>query len=279
MKKVMFVVVMLLVATSCFAQLQGPPSNVAGYVKVTALANSFTPFGLPFKFWVVPGGGIPTYGSESTDPEHIVGDQSNCGNGVTADLIWRQDNGNTAFRTCAGLWSGTLHDADGMIPGRAYWYRNRTVANRNLVLAGEVDNSGNYGTVSVTNNAYTPVSWRNSRSDTVAVLNLLTSGFTGGSLSANSDQVIRQGGGGSFAWYRTTGTPMWQGSLGRIEPGLAYWVFNRNHVNGTWVYNFNPGGALLTNDELPTQRDNSAPVSKISTGPVKSVKSAGSTRQ
>jgi hypothetical protein len=277
MKKVMFVVVMLLVASTCFAQLQSPPSNVTGYVKITALASSFTPFGLPFQFWDVPAGGVPTYGVESTRPSDIVGDQTNPGNSVTADLIWRQDNGNTAFRTPANVWTGTLEDNQGMSPGRAFWYRNRTAANRNLVLAGQVNNAGSYGVVPMPNTAYTPYSWRDSRSVDRSQLNLLTSGFTGGTLSSQSDQVLQQGA-GAFFWRRTNDSS-WQGTLVTVEPGIAYWIFNRNHGNGTWNYDYIPGGAAaVSNDNVPTSKDNGVSISKINTG-TKTKATAGSTRE
>src|SRR5512143_3711710 len=105
MKKVMFVVVLMLVASTCFAQLQSGPSNVVGYVKVVcsaanppSLPSAATPFGLPFKFWDVPSAGIPTYGVVSTNPSDIIGDQSRCGSIATADLIVRQDGGSQAYR-------------------------------------------------------------------------------------------------------------------------------------------------------------------------------------
>jgi hypothetical protein len=269
MKKVMFVVVMLLVASTCFAQLQSPPSNVTGYVKITAVANGFTPFGLPFKFWDVPAGGIPSFGIVSTDPSDIVGDQTTCGafSGV-ADLIWRQDNGDQAFRTCANVWQGALQTNSGMVPGEAFWYRNRTASNRNLVLAGEVDNSGNYGLVTMNENGFTEYSWRDSRNVDRSQLNLLTSGFTGGAVSGASDQVWEQGGAGNIFWRRTTDNT-WQGLLVTVDPGRAYWVFNRNHANDSWSYNYNPGGALLTNDQAPVLKDNGAPISRMNTGTAK----------
>jgi len=270
MKKVMFVVVMLLVASTCFAQLQSPPSNVTGYVKITCVANGFTAFGLPFQFWDVPGGGIPTYGSESVDPEDICGDQPICGpvQGA-ADLIWRQD-GDLAWRRCSDLtWQGNLHDNPAMNPGEAFWYRARAGANRNLVLAGEVNNSGNYGSVIMNEGGFTEYSWRDSRNLTPVGLNLITSGFIGGPVSGTSDQVWEQGGAGNFFWLRSTDTS-WQGVLATVDPGRAYWVLNRAHAgNNSWPYTYNPGGALLTNDSAPVMKDNGTPISKMNTGTTK----------
>ena len=278
MKKVMFVVVMLLVASTCFAQLQSPPSNVTGYVKVTCVASGFTPFGLPFQFWDVPGGGIPSYGIESNDPSDIVGDQSTCGafQGV-ADLIWSQTTNDIAFRTCAGVWTGTLQTNHGMIPGYAFWYRNRTASNINLVLAGEVNNAGNYGATIMDEGGFTEYSWRDSRNVDRATLNLLTSGFLGGAVQGASDYVIEQTGASNLFWYRTGATPGWQGLLLTVDPGKAYWVFNRAHAgNDSWSYTYLPGGALAGYKDAPATKDNGSAISKIN-APVTKVKTGAET--
>jgi len=266
MKKVMFVVVLMLVASTCFAQLQSGPSNVVGYVKVVCSAANppgqpvaSTSFGLPFKFWDVPSAGIPTYGAVSTNPSDIVGDQSRCGNIGTADLIVRQDGGLQAYRNgtppaCVGAtWAGSLETGSGMIPGKAYWYKNKQTVAVNLVLAGEVDNAGNYYSPDLTitqgATAFTPISWRDSRSINRSQLNLLTSGFNGGTGGPGvSDRIAAQVGGGQAY---LTGAGAWAGSLVTVEPGNAYWIHNR--VNGappnpsgagTYTYEYVPGGAL-----------------------------------
>jgi hypothetical protein len=169
-----------------------------------------------------------------------------------------------------------------MGPGRAYWYQNRTGVNRNFVTAGEVDNSGNYLTVLITNNAFVPYSWRDSRSlPTGAVggaagagdLNLLANGFTGGT-SLTSDRVVAQIGGA--ACYFRTSDVTWQGTLLTVEPGAAYWIQNRNHANLAWNYTYDAGGAGLSIDPGDTRRDDSGgSISKVGSSPTKS-KSASS---
>jgi len=238
--------------------------------------TSSTPFGLPFKFWDVPAGGIPTYGVVSTFPNDICGDQPACGTPGGADQIVRQDNANFAFRMSpACTWTGSLQTAGGMVPGRAYWYANRTGVARNFVLAGEVDNAGNYATISITNNSYTAYSWRDSRSVNRDDLNLVMSGFLGGATPTLSDQVAAQTG-GAFFW-RTSGGA-WQGSLVTVEPGAAYWIVNRNHANGTWNYNYDASGNTLSIGDSPRNSDNTGTIGKASVTPVKSKSTSGSTR-
>lgn len=241
MKKVMFVVVLMLVATSCFAQLQSGPSNVVGYVRVNVGATGYTPFGLPFKFWDVGVGGIPTYGVESTFPSDISGDQCDPGSATTADRIVRQDNGQNAFRDAGAgnAWTGGLEAGGTMVPGRAYWFHNRTGPAQSYVLAGEVLNSGSYQVVSVTNNQYVAYSWRDSRSRNRGDLQLLASGFTGGANITTSDRVVMQRTGSNF--WRNTTTNLWDGGLVNVEPGEAFWIQNRNHANTTWIYDYNGG--------------------------------------
>ncbi len=269
MKKVMFVFVLLLVASTCFAQLQSGPSNVAGYVKFTGPAGQYAAFGLPFKFWDVPAGGIPTYGLVSTNPSDIIGDQTFCGTSGTADQIIRQDNGQFARRltppTCG--WFGTLEANSNMLPGRAYWYWNRTASLRDIVLAGEVDNTGNYATVTMNLAQYNPYSWRDSRAVDRDDLNLLAAGFRGGGGAGTSDQVINQTG-GAFFWRNST-LNAWKPDTGpfNVQPGAAFWIYNRNQSGDVaWPYNYDASGASLSRGDSP-KGDNGTPVSKVRTTP------------
>jgi hypothetical protein len=195
MKKVLLVVFcLMLVASVSVAQTSGP-SNVAGYVKIVCGGDVYltpyaTPFGLPFKFWDVVAG-VPQYGIESTKPSDIVGDQAAPGSSSTADKILRQDTGEQAWRNSGSLpvpnvWTDLLETNSNMLPGTALWYINKTGVPRNLVLAGEVDNAGNYGTFSINaplpgSATYaTPYTWRDSRNVPVDSLGLLAAGFLGG---------------------------------------------------------------------------------------------------
>jgi hypothetical protein len=250
MKKVMLVIVCLAFAATAFAQ-QSDPSNDVGYVKLNSTGSgtpgvqAVLPFGLPFKFWVVTAN-VPTYGTESTRPSSIVGAQINPGSFTTADRLVRQDGGAFAYRLApANNYTGSLETGATMIPGRAYFYQNKTGANRTLVLAGDVDNAGGYGTITITggaSTASTPISWRDSRNLAVATTvgpELIADGFTGGTFTT-SDQIIAQIGGASA---RASAAGVWSGTLTTLAPGQAYFIQNRVHGNGTWVYDYATGVA------------------------------------
>ncbi|MCB9367482.1 MAG: hypothetical protein H6506_01830 [Calditrichaeota bacterium] len=280
MKKALLVIVCLVFAATAFAQ-ESEISNDVGYVKLN-VSGSGTPgvvstlsFGLPFKFWVVTGG-IPQYGNESTKPSSIVGSQANPGTFGGADRINRVDNGQFGWRNSAtgGSWTGTLETSGTgtMIPGRGYQYVNKTGAARTLVLAGDVDNTGDYGTVAIgapvppATQAATAVSWRDSRNVDRANLNLLEDGFVGGNFGG-SDRVS-QTVGGNFAWYNTT-TLAWAGTLVSITPGQYYNIVNKHAAAWTYSYDGVDGPAPLTDGiVVPAAVITKAPVS------TKSVKTA-----
>lgn len=287
MKKVMFVLVVLLLVSSAFA-LESGPSNKVGYVKITAIAGS-TPFGLPFVFWDVPTGNIPTYGVESRKPSDIIGTQAACGTVTTADRIVQQ--GGTApfaYRNSATscAWAGALETAAAaMTPGRAYWYVNKTGANRTLVLAGEADITG-VGIPTIAVNAPStptsannvPYSWRDPRDVPREQLNLLAAGFRGGTIST-SDRVTEQGGGARSFYRLTAGAGSWGGTLPSVVPGNAYWIVNKHYGLSAWNYTYLANGSAISlpndvNFETPTQRIET-PSSKA---PVSNVKAPSATR-
>ncbi|RQV96741.1 hypothetical protein EH220_05310 [bacterium] len=252
MKKVLLVVLTLALATSLSLAQTSGPSNTAGFTKTVCNGTTVgiqyaTPFGLAFKFWDVDEFGVPTYGSESTKPSDIVGDQTNPGDVISADQILKQASGDYGYRTVAGDWLGDLEVNESMEPGRAYWYLNKSGAPRNLVLAGEVDNAGNYGGVFMddppavpANGQYaTPYSWRDSRNVILDSLDLLNQGFTGGDV-VTSDKILEQGTGLQANYL--TATPGWDyGGAGTpfmtITPSRAYWILNR-HVGNEWTYTY-----------------------------------------
>jgi hypothetical protein len=249
MKKVMFVLVGLLIVSTFAFALESGPSNKVGYVKIQCNGGAgtvYTQFGLPFKFWFVPTGNVPTYGTESRAPSSIVGSQTNCGTTSTADRISRLDNGQSAFRSSPACgWIGSLETSVGMEPGHIYFYQNKSGANRNLVLAGEADTTG-VGIPTVTISApatagatsSTPYTWRDPRDVAREHLSLLTQGFTGGTNASNSDRILSTS--GSSCYYSTTSSS-WQGSLLVVSPGAAYFIQNR-HVGHTWGYTYNATG-------------------------------------
>jgi len=262
MKRVMFVVVSLLLVGTCFAQLQSGPSNTVGYVKTdipsgTQGTPTYKEFGLPFQFWDVPANNIPTYGVESRKPSDIIGTQANCGTITSADRIARQDGGLYAYRASTACnWTQSLETgATNMDPGRAYWYVNKSGAARTLVLAGQVNNSGNYTTVTciaptvANQSVFTPYSWRDSRDVPANQLNLLLDGFLGGAL-LSSDRIAAQTG-GQFFWYRTSDGSWMIGTtpgIGTVTPGRSYWIQNR-HLNHSFDYNYVATGVPLSGDD------------------------------
>jgi hypothetical protein len=252
MKKVVFVLVSLALVSSCFA-LESGPSNKVGYVKVICAGGTidvFTPFGLPFKFWDVPAGNVPTYGTESRVPSDIIGTQARCGASIgtpVPDRVIRQDNGRFAQRLQPSCnWSGLLETniPEEMTPGRAYNFRNsgRNNVALDLVLAGEADITAVgipgvlVGAPSVAGAiSYTPYSWRDPRSVARTQLNLLAQGFQGGVAfpTPTYDLVLEQGTGANF-WYRSSDNT-WQGSLLSVTPGRAYSIGNRG-VGTSFTY-------------------------------------------
>ncbi len=282
MKKVMLVIVCLAFAATAFAQ-QSDPSNDVGYVKLSSTGSgtpgvqAVLPFGLPFKFWVVTAN-VPTYGTESTRPSSIVGAQINPGSFTGADRIVRQDGGAFAYRLApAGNYTGSLESGATMIPGRAFYYQNKTGANRTLVLAGDVDNAGGYGTITISGGAVvasSPISWRDSRNLAIATTvgpQLVADGFMGGSFTT-SDQIIAQSG-GAAARVNAAGTT-WSGSLTSLVPGQAYFIQNRVHGNGAWVYDYATGVAA----GAAASFDNPAPLAPaITKAPVNASKEAAKT--
>lgn len=281
LKKVIFVMLALLIATSAFAQLQSGPSNKVGYVKIEVPAGTTSvpasvPFGLPFKFWTVSGNvpqyGLPDLARGSMTPSMIFGDQlPHYSAASTADKIQKQGGaGEIGWIHTSGNWSGTLQSNNSCEPGRAYWYVNKHAATQ-LVIAGEVDNTGNYDTLSITvptapstTPVSTPLSWRDARALDRSTLNLLGavygSQFIGSNVVSTADKLQSQKTGGGLCWYKTSAPAGWQpaapGLLTTLVPGDAYWVVSRQNssVRPSWNYSYNAtGGSLLQVDQKPTE--------------------------
>jgi hypothetical protein len=277
MKKVMFVVVSLLLVSYCFA-LESAPSNKVGYVKLTVAGgtgNVYSTFGLPFVFWDVPTGNVPTYGTESRKPSDIFGTQPLCGTSLSADRVVRSDVGRFAYRgspSCA--WTSTLEtNAADAEPGHGYQIRTTNQPVKYYVLAGEADTTAiGIPGVPINPNTFVSYSWRDPRELAVNRLNLLAQGFTGGTLSTNSDRVALIGGNGAFAWYRTS-DHTWQGSLTTVTPGKSYYIASKH--SPAWTYTYNASGAAVS---MPTKGEVSntmkmAPVAKTTKAAVKTTSS------
>lgn len=267
LKKVLFVMLALLIATSCFAQLQSGPSNKVGYVKITCGAGGTgsaavsTPFGLPFKFWTVTGNipqyGLPATNDGNTKPSSIIGDQlPHYINVLHAEKIVRQGGGtgggDIGWENLSGVWQSNLENNSTMEPGRAYFYVNKHAANT-LVLAGEVANTPIDSSVFINapatpGSAFTALSWRNSRSDAVNTLNLIGTPGTrmiGGLTSTASDRLVEQGT-GTIGWINLAN--VWSATgLQFITPGRAYWIINK-HVGHSWSYRWMNTGTNFSVD-------------------------------
>jgi hypothetical protein len=234
LKKVAFVLALTLLVSVALA-LESGPSNTVGFVKKTCTASAKTPFGLAFTFWDVVSG-VPQYGVASMRPSDVIGSQLTGGTVGTGDQCIQQGTGFFAYRTTtAALWSGTLETNNAMTAGKAHWIWNKHAASQDVVLAGQVDTSA-FGPIAVTALAKTALSFRDARVVNRATLNLLTSGFVGGTIGT-SDQLIEQGT-GTFCYFRTSDNT-WQGGLAGSSPGMAYWIWNKHAA--AWNYNYGPG--------------------------------------
>jgi len=285
MKKVMFVVLSLLIASACFA-LESGPSNKVGYTKITAGANGFTAFGVAFRTWTVPVGGIPTYGTDGTKPSDIIGDQAFCdpAGAATSDRIISQGVGSAiAFRNVlnACAWTSTLETASGMTSSKAYWYRNFQATARDVVIAGEADVTTlpvarliGAGTQTVPN--YTPYAWRDPRSRNRDDLQLVLAGMHAGNAGGSppfGDRLVDQPPASVFAIRSSAGGGSWVGSLVLVEPGRAYWILNRA---ASYNYQYDPTSDATLSMPGGSKFSGSADIQKMAT-PKAAVKKAGAT--
>ncbi len=223
---------------------ESAPSNHVGVMRVAAApycACAFaSPFGIPFKVWEMRDG-VPIYGDLSTCPSDVVGEQGTCGTLVTANRMLRQDNGQFAYRyigaDCA--WTNQLETNCGAVPGRCFWWQGLG-GEDTVYVYGECDASGNYANITMPEGAFSAYSWRDPRMLSRDRLNLLASGFTGGTL-ITSDRVISQSNGAFF--YYDTALQAFGGYLEQVNPGRAYWIQNKDHTNNSWSYNYTASGA------------------------------------
>ncbi|MBU1708125.1 hypothetical protein KKG05_09805 [bacterium] len=258
LKKVAFVLALTVLVSFALA-LESGPSNTVGFTKTNCAASgAYTSFGLPFTFWDVVGG-VPTHGTQSTNPSDILGSQLTCDFPWVADQVVRQDNGLYAFRNsflgCA--WDGDLENtalpADRMDVGRAYWILNNTVSALDVVLAGEVDTSA-YGPIACAGGGvYTPLSFRDARVRPINSINLQTSGGFVGDFPWQADQLVEQAT-GNYAFVNSFLGNTWDyqpPTYTAVTPSYAYWVLN-NHT--AFNYNYGPG-AVAPPPERPGNDD------------------------
>lgn len=208
-------------------------SNIVGYVDIVCAPGS-TPFGLPFRFWDVMNC-VPQFGVASSNPSDVIGCQLTGGTGATGDRVIQQ-GGSWAYRTTTMVWwAGTCEIVGCMTDGGAFWLWNRHSFTQDMYLAGEVDHTTVYW-VTIFPNTSTPLSFRMATDEPRSSMNLLTSGFTGGS-GATSDRLIEQG--GAWCYYNTT-ISNWSGALLGNTPGKAYWILEKHGNTWNYTYGFGP---------------------------------------
>ncbi len=237
LKNVAFVLALTVLVSFALA-LESGPSNTVGFVKITCTQSYDNAFGLPFEFWDVVGG-VPSHGTPSGMPSDIVGPGQLTGGahpGVADRLIEQGGVGAYAWKSLAGVWSGSLETGGGMTAGKAFWARNMQLVDQDMVLAGEVDTS-TFGPIAIAALYDNALSFRDARLVNRGNLNLIGSGFTGGAHPGVSDRMIEQGGVGAYCWLNLAS--VWQGSLIDVVPGNAYWI--REMQGATWNYNYGPG--------------------------------------
>jgi hypothetical protein len=256
-----------LLVSYCFA-LESAPSNKVGYVKLNVAGGTGNVYtvgiGLPFVFWDVPTGNVPTYGVESRKPSDILGTQLVCAaSAITADRVLRQDNGDYSFRQSPScIWQLALENNSEMEPGRAYQFRTTNQPNKSFVIAGEADTTAiGIPTVTINAGAYVPYSWRDPRELAVSRLNLHAQGFTGAAFSTLSDKVVEVGGQGLYAWYKSTDNT-WQG-MATVIPGKSYYIASKHAT--PWAYHYNATGVSLT---TPPTKGGDADIMKTISKPV-----------
>ena len=229
MKKLIAIIAILALATSAFAT-ESDPSETVGFVKLQCNAGDYTPFALPFTFYVAHP--TPTMALDD-----IIGAQFT--GGVAPFLSDQIKDINTGasgwYNTGTGSWTLANFTAN---HGN---YANvlSTHPAVDMYLAGQVDQSVIvFGTMAAGN--YNAVGIREAGEVSVADLDLVSSGFTGGAAPFQSDQIKDMNTGNS-AWYNT-GTSTWVGGLTNIIPGHVYYIYVLSgHTPFDWTYN--PTGA------------------------------------
>lgn len=232
-RKFTVLLALLLVLSLTSWAAESEPSNTVGFISFDCPGNSWIPFSFPFTYY--DANHTVTYSISNI----MVGNFWQ-GVGNSADQIWDQNNGLFAFKNASGAWIGQLTT---ITPGHAYWARIQAGHPQvTAITAGEVDMTTiNLGTMAndPTVDKWTPVGVREPGVVTMANSCLLSSGFTGGFPSTNSDQLWDQNT-GNYAWYNTN-TNAWVPSTFTITPGHAYWVKVKVGHN-SFPWNYTPSG-------------------------------------
>ncbi|KQC05235.1 MAG: hypothetical protein APR54_00030 [Candidatus Cloacimonas sp. SDB] len=214
------VLIFLLFSIPLFA-LESEPSETVGYVKVEAISG-YTPFSLPFTFFDV------TY-TETLDLDDIIGNQLTGGDAFTGDQVYEVGGAFAYYNSSTEQWSGILEN---FTDNKAYYFKIQSGhSEADVYLAGTVlrESQSIYCDI-----GYTILGIREAGVIAIEDLDLIASGFTGGS-PFSSDQIIELGGG--YAYYNTD-TSSWNGTLTDIEPAKVYYIqVKTGHSAFTWNYN------------------------------------------
>ncbi len=219
MKRTIITVLLVLSLTFLIA-LESDPSETVGFVKITA-GMGYTPFALPFTFYDATH-------TETHLVSDIIGDQVTGGTPTTSDRIIDVNTGQFAFyNSGTSTWAGTLSNMDA---SHAFYIQVKNTA-LDLYLAGTVEDvTVDYGTLAV---GYNAVGIQSASELLVSELNLVESGFTGGT-PTTSDRIIDVNT-GQFAFYNS-GTGTFAGTLANITPGHVYYVQVKNTAFN-WIFN------------------------------------------
>lgn len=178
----------------------------------------------------------------STRPSDIIGVQLVSGAFGNADRVVRQDGGSAAFRTAPnGAWLGTLESGAAMILGRAYVFATIQNSHAPIITGRANSNFSPDGMITITGGlaaVSTPIGFPIFDATPVSALGLETSGFSRGN-PVTGDGLMEQGT-GRLAILTSQG--QWRGTLDYCYPERAYFITNRPHSNGTWVYHFSSVG-------------------------------------
>ncbi len=241
MKKLLIFTMMLVLIGSMVA-LESEPSEVVGYVKISAPSNFDTALALPLEVdglmtsvVYADGAGVP-YITGGTNPN-------------ASDQIQELGTGATAwYHTGMSQWMGDF--AVDVTKANLAKIRSTNPA-IDIYICGKVDNTTVVNYAAIPANFDTELGFREADSSVmVSNIGLLTAGFTGGTNPNASDQ-IQELGTGTTAWYHT-GMSQWMGDFA-LTPGKAYVLKIRLGHTGLPAYSYPASGA---DDYVPTSKNN-----------------------
>ncbi|MDD3051499.1 MAG: hypothetical protein PHR06_10180 [Candidatus Cloacimonetes bacterium] len=231
MKKSYFLIILLF--AGLLLAVESEPSEIVGYVKISA-GVGYTAFAVPFTVY--------DSGVETLAISDIIGDQLTGGLAYQSDRILDITNGTVAWLNNTGVWQGFTE----FTQGHAYYIHNRHTA-KDIFLSGSViENSHNYGIISI---GYTAFSINSVYAHSLDDIDLISSGLTGG-LAYQSDRILDITN-GTVAWLNSSG--VWQG-FSTLTIGHAYYIHNR-HSEFTWIYNPNERNKMNVTEFIHNKGD------------------------